>query len=808
MKFLTNLLLLSVLSFSNLYAQKGPGFGISESFTKNWRFLEKEAKDGASPTLNDEKWRILNLPHDWSIEHPCSPDKASSTGYLPGGIGWYRKSFILPDSMEGKRVYIYFEGVYNHSEVYINGEKIGFRPNGYLSFLYDLTPYLHYKGSNIVAVRVNHSEDADSRWYTGSGIYRDVYLVYAPQVHIAQWGVSYQIKGLTDKKATIKIETSLENHHLISEKIQVQQAILDANGRIVASQQNNIISSVGITSQQQTLALSHPKLWSLDSPYLYSLRTRVYNHGKLLDETIQPLGLRTIQFDANKGFSLNGRALKLKGVCIHHDAGILGSAVPKEVWRDRLLKLKSLGINALRLSHNPQAPDLYDLCDEIGLMIKDEAFDEWEFPKKKWVEGWNQGTPSHQGSASYFNEWCQRDIADMIRRDRNHPSIILWSIGNEVDYPNDPYSHPILDSVGIGQQHEKGYHPNLPDANRMGQIAKRLIAAVKQWDTSRPVTGALAGPIMSNKTEYPGLLDVVGYNYTESRYAQDHQQYPSRILYGSETGHSMDAWKAVRDNNYISGQFLWTGLDYLGEAGSWPSRGFTTGLIDLAGNIKPNGYFRQALWSDKPMAYLGAYRIPKSNSRRNSMLSQYASPLWLFEEGELVRVVCYTNCDEVELYLNGKIVGNRIPRNDDKGIVFWDIPYAAGTLSIKGYNKGENVAEQTLYTPERPAALRISKVAQPENKEKEDGITQIWVEIIDKEGHLVANADETITCQLEGPARFIAFENSKPDDMSNSRKPYKQAYGGKLLTYIQRTGKGDIKATFTAPWLTKTEVNF
>lgn len=522
-----------------------------------------------------------------------------------------------------------------------------------------------------------------------------------------------------------------------------------------------------------------------------------------VDASVTPLGLRTIHFDADKGFFLNGQSMKLKGVCIHHDAGILGAAVPREVWRDRLTKLKSLGVNAIRLSHNPQAPDVYALCDELGLMMMDEAFDEWEFPKKKWISGWNQGTPGFQGSASYFEEWCERDVESMVLRDRNHPSIVLWSIGNEVDYPNDPYSHPVLDSVGIGQQHERGYRPELPDANRMGDISKRLIAAVKKYDTSRPVTGALAGPVMSNETEYPGSLDVVGYNYTENRYAQDHQKYPTRILYGSENRHDMDAWKAVRDNEFISGQFLWTGLDYLGEAGRFPSRGFTTGLIDLAGRIKPNGYFRSALWNEKPVTYIGTYIV--RGERERNWLSQYAEPNWRYRNGQEVRVVCYTNCAESELWLNGKKVGNRQPRNDDRGIIYWDIPYEAGVLTVKSFNGDELAAEYTLQTYDRPTLLTAAsdqKVISAEN-----GLAQIVVEVKDKDGLPVWSADNEIMCRIEGPARLIAMENSQPNDMTNFRGNRKRAYHGYLVAYVEPTGeKGTVTVQFSSPWLEGSEV--
>lgn len=807
MKVAYQYVLAVILLFSmNLTGHAQPGFGQSTLFNKDWKFILQDVKEGASAELNDSRWRELNLPHDWSIEFPCSPDKASATGYVPGGIGWYRKSFEVPMSKREDRVYIYFEGVYNHSEVFINGQKLGYRPNGYVSFMYDLTPYIRFGEKNLLAVRVNHSDDADSRWYTGSGIYRNVYLTYAPQVHIDLWGVFGYAQKIDSKQAALQVQTTLKNYTGQASKLQVVHEIRDASGKTVATQKGSVtVPAQGSALSQENMKITSPRFWSVETPYLYKLYTRILDNGTQIDESVQPLGLRTIHFDADKGFSLNGKSMKLKGVCIHHDAGILGAAVPRDVWRSRLSELKSLGVNAIRLSHNPQAPDVYELCDELGLLMMDEAFDEWEFPKKKWIKGWNQGTPGFQGSASYFEEWNEKDVESMVLRDRNHPSIILWSIGNEVDYPNDPYSHPVLNTAGIGQQHERGYRPDLPDANRMGDISKKLIAAVKRYDTSRPVTGALAGPVMSNETEYPGSLDVVGYNYTESRYAQDHQKYPGRILYGSENRHDMDAWKAVRDNAFISGQFLWTGLDYLGEAGRWPSRGFTTGLIDLAGRIKPNGYFRSSLWNEKPVTYIGTYIVRGERDRGH--LSQYAEPNWRYRDNQQVRVVCYTNCAESELWLNGQLVGARQPRNDDKGIIYWDIPYQPGTLTVKSYNNNQMAAEYTLQTYDRPALLSVTS----DKKEicAENGLAQIAIEVKDKDGLPVWNADNEITCRIEGPAHLVAMENSQPNDMTNNRTSRKRAYHGYLKAYVQPTGeKGTVTVHFSSPWLENGSTTF
>lgn len=583
MKKIIILIVLALFTAMNANSQ---GFGRRVLLNSAWHFNLGDVHYGGREFMDCNEWPIVDLPHDWSVKQQANPNLASCTGYLPGGIGWYRKEINIPAQEKGNKVYIYFEGVYNNSEVYINGKWLGKRPNGYISFMYELTPYIKWGEKNVIAVKVDHSNAADSRWYTGSGIYRDVYLVYATPIHIDLWGVSYQSE-INKNSVNIKVNTAIKND-IESANIKIVHELYDANGKSIAlASKSGEANAKTQTEFIQTIHLNVPKLWSMESPYLYTLKTTVFQDEKVLDESSCKTGIREIKFDPDEGFFLNGKNTKLKGVCLHHDAGVLGAAVPKSVWRYRLQQLKSLGCNAIRTSHNPQAPCLYDLCDELGFAVIDEAFDEWEYPKNKWLEGWNKGVPGHQGSFEYFREWSTRDLQDMVLRDRNHPSIIMWSIGNEVDYPNDPYSHPVLDEEGIGQQHKVGFLKDHPRAERLGEIARELVAVVKTADNSRPVTAALAGAVMSNYTDYPFVLDVVGYNYTESKYNSDHKKYPERILYGSENRHDISAWYAVKNNPFIFAQFLWTGFDYLGEAHAWPSRGFTTGLISLAGKLSP-----------------------------------------------------------------------------------------------------------------------------------------------------------------------------------------------------------------------------
>lgn len=792
------------LTLSNIYGQVS--FGQPEKINDDWFFTLKNTDDKPVTTFNDDFWQKVDLPHDWSVREQLSPTLGSATGYLPGGIGWYGKMLSIPLDKQNEKVFLYFEGVYNRSEVFINGHSLGKRPNGYISFMYDATPYIQYGKENQVSVRVDHSQSADSRWYTGSGIYRNVWLVYANPVHITQWGV-YAYPVMDKNRGTLKIEVEVENGAAAPATLTVINELYAPEGKKVANSSSKVsVASGGKGKINTDLKINKPTLWSTNNPVLYTLKTTILKDGIEIDQTSTTTGFRTFIFDPAKGFALNGEWMKMKGVCIHHDAGVLGSAVPRQVWKERLLTLKEIGCNAIRTSHNPQAPDLYELCDELGLLVLNEAYDEWEFPKRKWLEGWNVGTPGFQGSYDFFEEWGETDLADFVRRDRNHLSVFAWSIGNEVDYPNDPYSHPVLDGggdTGFTQAMFGGYQKDAPDAMRLGDIAKRLVKVVKEYDQSRPTTAGLAGVAMSNQTAYPGALDIAGYNYTESFYLSDHAKYPNRVIYGSENRHDMDAWKAVRDNEHIFGQFLWTGIDYLGESGSWPSRGFYSGLIDFGGFIKPRGYFRQSLWSDKPMIYAGTYPVPE---RRRDYLSQDAWPVWNYNEGDMIRVVCYTNAAKAKLELNGKVIGEARNYDDNTGIIYWDIPYTAGKLEAIGMDKvDKEIGRYAIQSSSRPYAITVEKSAGELNKDKE--IARVVLQVVDEKGIPVMLSDDEITCSIEGPARLLGLEASNNQDMSDYTDNKQRVFHGRIVAYVQTNGnEGDISVHFTSPWLKPAEV--
>jgi hypothetical protein len=787
-------LLLSLGFACQVHAQQNKG---SLLFDNGWFFHKGDVSNGENGGDAGAQWRNVQLPHDWSIEGPFSDEWASATAYLPGGIGWYKKPFTAPAGWRGKKVFISFDGVYKNSEVWINGHYLGKRPNGFVPFEYDLSQYLNFGKKNLVAVKVDHSEFADSRWYTGSGIYRDIYLVVKNPVYVQPFDIAFSTPKVSANSASVQVKAEVTNSTAVSSPVTVKMLLIDPKGKVVVGEEQKLSAKSGPNAVQFQHTFSDPQLWSVDKPNLYRRQVSVIQNGQVVDEENQPVGIRSFHFDADKGFFLNGENLKLKGVCIHDDAGALGVAVPREVWVRRLKILKEAGVNALRLSHNPHAAYLYDLCDEMGFLVMDEAFDEWAIGKNKWVKGWNVGTPSKDGYHEAFKEWAHRDLEAMIKRDRNHPSIILWSIGNEIDYPNDPYSHPVLDSGKNPQIYGRGYSAKNPPASDITVIAKDLVKTVKAIDTTRPVTAALAGVVMSNQVGYPEVLDVVGYNYQEYRYKEDHQKYPKRIIYGSENGMARQAWEAVDTNQYISGQFLWTGIDYLGEAGRWPQRSNSAGLIDLAGFKKPEYYYRQSFWATKPMVYLGVKKITEGQD--NGIWShRNVQPLWDWPDGSKLRVECFTNCKEAELFLNGKSLG-KVLRDTSKGqIPAWNVDYQAGELSVKGYNDGKLVASYAIKTFGDAALIRAVP-DQTNFLKSERGVCQVELQIADQDGVPVYSAENDMSVNISGDAELLGLESGSTTSHEDYKANHRQALHGKLIAYIQTNGKpGNITIQFSS----------
>jgi beta-galactosidase len=769
-------------------------------FNDNWKFFKADVSNADQPSFDDANWKTLDLPHDWSIGGPFNEQWASATAYLPAGIGWYRKTFELSKQLQSKNIFLYFDGVYKNSEVWINGHYLGKRPNGFIPFQYEITSFLNKTGKNIVAVKVDHSQFADSRWYTGSGIYRNVYLIATEAVHIDLWGVYFTTPQVSSQKATASIEVTIANQISKNTPVSVEVQLIDAKGKKIAGLQRQIIVNANNKAGTKlSFDVNHPSLWSMEHPELYSLVVTLKINGRETDKFSQQVGFRSFRFDKDKGFFLNEQSLKIKGVCIHDDAGALGVAVPVEVWIRRLKLLKEAGCNSLRMSHNPHADYLYDLADKMGFLVMDEAFDEWEVGKNKWIKGWNAGTPGNDGYHSDFKEWADSDVQDMVLRNRNHASIIMWSIGNEIDYPNDPYTHEILNTGRNPQIYGRGYTPGKPPAQRLTEIAKQLVADVKKYDTTRPVTAALAGVVMSNEVGYPEVLDIVGYNYQEFRYPDDHKKYPGRIIYGSENGMALNAWKAVEDNEYISAQYLWTGIDYLGEARSWPARSNMAGLLDLAGFKKPSYYFRQSLWTDQPMIYIATSALSNDNRNRRMLLNS-----WKYNEGDSALVSCFTNCDETELSLNGVSLGKKSLSDANEKLITWGMLYQPGTLLVKGYKNGVEATHYTLQTFGHADAIsaKPDRVSFESSKKQ---LSQIEIIILDQKDIPVANADNELSIAIEGPAELIGLESGSATSHEDYKSNKRKAVNGKLLVYVQSLPKpGTIKIIITSPGL-KTE---
>ncbi len=732
---------------------------------RNWKFHLGDSLGADYMGYDDGAWRIINVPHDWSVEHIFDKSNASGTGYLPGGTAWYRKHFILPDDICGKRVRITFGGIYKHSRVWINSNYLGGWAYGYSTFTFDISEFVR-AGENVISVCVEHNEVADSRWFTGSGIYRDVTLEISDMNCFEKNGVFVSTSEIINDNAFLNIEyktIGCDGAEFFAE---------DDKGNVVA----NI--KVGGESGNAKLEIPGANIWSPDNPVMYNLRCDSFKNDEVTDEIIIPFGIRTAVFDADKGFFLNGKNMKLKGVCVHHDAGALGAAVPTSVWERRLKKFKAAGCNALRTAHNPPSSDLLDLCDKIGLLVMDEAFDEWEGSKNKWWQGHNVYPPKRFGYAEDFPMWHKADLEAMVLRDRNHPSIILWSIGNEIDYPNDPYVTPLFDEV-LGNNdankpaQERRYDDKKPDARRLTTVAKKLVDIVHAVDSTRPVLSALSFPELSTRTGFFDVLDVAGYNYREHFYEEDHKRFPDKVIFGSENGHSPEAWYAVRDNEYICGQFLWTGIDFLGECRGWPFRISQAGMLDLCGNEKPLYYQRKALWTDTQFVKIAVSRGAKDKTSVWSDNFVYSA-----NEGETVSVSCYTNSDKAELFLNGKSLGEKILTDADGCRVTWEFPYESGILTAKAGD-----AEDTLCTPE------IAEKISFDMYENQGDCIQLEVSILDKNGNIASADDKVIYYQLIGDGEILGIENGKPDDLICYAENYRSTYNGKAIVYVRKNSE-------------------
>ncbi len=760
------------------------------SIDKGWKFSLTDTAGADQTAFDDHSWRVLDLPHDWSIEGEFAQNAATGGGggYLPTGVGWYRKHLTLPRSAAGKSIWIEFDGVYQNSDVWINGHHLGHYPNGYMSFFYDLSPFIK-QGENIISVRVDNSRQPNTRFYSGSGIYRHVWLDIANPLHIAQWGTAIATPRIDSSAAVVAVHTKIEAFRADMANCFLRSIVRDAGGREVGRVESGI-SAIGDIAQ--TITVADPVRWSLDHPVLYTLESEIVVGGKVKDETLSTFGIREIKYDVDKGFLLNGQHVKMNGVCLHHDAGSVGAAVPEAVWVRRLRLLKEMGCNAIRTSHNPVAPEFLDLCDRMGFLVMDEFVDEWTAAKVKY------------GYSNYFDEHSQADLKAFISRDRNHPSVVMWSAGNEIGE----------------QKQEKGY-----------EILRPLIETFHREDPTRPVTTGndnIAADGGSATLPFLNMLDIVGYNYVdrwherrELYYSLDRHDHPDWKMVGTESvsipgvrgsyygGNYMridssvirpatmssviraeQLWKFVSLHDYVIGDFMWTGIDYLGEA-RWPAKNASSGVMDLCGFPKDAYYFYQSRWTDRPMIHL----FPHWN--------------WKGREGQVIQVMAYTNCDTVELFLNGRSFGikalefprqgnsggwnryDRPPVNATTGDLHldWDVPYEPGVVKAVGRKGGRVVCEEELRTTGEPAAVRLS--VEPDSSGGADRVAQVRIEIVDKEGRLVPDAANFVQLTVEG-GNLIGLDNGNPVDHTPMKSSGRNVFNGLALAIVRSAGKNGL----------------
>jgi len=760
-----------------------PVMDMELNFNADWRFFLGESSGFYVPEFDDAGWRVLNVPHDWSVEGQFAEvnQTGASGGYLPTGIGCYRKHFVLPDSSKGKRIIIRFDGVYMNSSVYLNGIYLGNRPYGFSTFEYDLTPFLRYNGDgNVIAVKVDNSLIGNCRWYTGSGINRSVHLFITEQQHFKSSGTFFRTTSIDGNIARMKVDCEvISNNYPESMKINYQQfpeswkkihkkarvaALLkDGEGAIYAETADSLeLSDYTSVKSSFDFEVRNPVLWFDKNPYLYTLELQLWIEGCLVDTELQKVGIRTIEFNKDRGLVVNGEKVIVKGVCLHKDAGSFGTAVPKDVWRYRLEKLKVLGCNAIR-THGPVDPAFIDVCDEMGFYMMAEAFDEWN---KTWEYGRSEDAAGKKPYTYhlFFSQWAETDLKDMVRRDRNHPSVFMYSVGNEVPdqrYPDGP------------------------------ETLKKLIAWAKEEDDTRMVTATCDWAPWANANGFFDAMDIAGYNYPDryfkEHYREEHARYPNRILLGAENYLTLENWLAVRDNPYVAGLFLWVGIDYLGESLGWPRRGWEWGLIDIGGFEKTLYYYWQAFWLEKPMVHIAVNLREKDDFEwRGYNVASH----WNFNPGDVDTVFVYSNAEKVELYQNGKSLGKKTV-NPDTYQAIYHVDYKKGELIAKAFRKKEIVATYTLKTAGEPKRLILKDERKSDGTER-DRLIFLILEIQDEKGTRCPFAKNEITVDVNGTGELIGLDSGNQFSHELYKQNKREAYEGKLLLTIRPKGKGKI----------------
>ena len=779
-----------------------------QCFDNDWRFILGDSAQMSKVEYNDSWWRKLDVPHDWAIEgdfYAGNPSGAGG-GALPGGIGWYRKHFQISHlSPLTSKFYIEFDGVYMNSTVYVNGQKVGYRPYGYSSFEYDITPYLK-EGENVVAVRVDNSDQPNSRWYSGCGIYRHVWLTKTHPVHVAHWGTNV-VSTVAKGKGKVSIEVTLEG------KGTVENTLLDAKGKVVGK-------SKGLTS---TITINNPKLWSCETPYIYKVRTEVKSGGKVVDTYETTTGFRDFKFDPQTGFWLNGKNFKLNGVCEHHDFGCLGAALNEDALHRKLSKLKAMGVNSIRSSHNPPVPELLNMCDSMGLIVMDESFDMWR--RKK----------TQNDYARFFEEWHERDLADLVLRDRNHPCILMWSIGNEVleQWSSNDADELTLEQANLLLNAARDASTLAKDGEMSPNslLTIHLADIIRRYDKSRPITAGCNEPSPNNHLFKSGVIDIIGFNYHHQWVKDVRKNFPDKPFIFSESVSALqtrgfykmpsdsvfwapkewylpytdpsymcssydnmhaswsatheETWDVVKHNDFVGGQYIWTGWDYIGEPTPYgfPARSSYFGIIDLAGFPKDSYYMYQSEWTNTPVLHL--------------------FPHWNWLPGQTIDMWCYyNNADEVELFINGKSQGvrrktaeqpeGRYDMHQTKAKlnseyhVGWRVTFEPGEVKAVARKNGKVVNEQVIKTAGAPASIRLTPDYQGKTT------TFVNVEVVDKDGNLCPLAEDQIYFSTNGEAEIIGTDNGCQTSMENFKSPQRKAFFGKCMVVVK--GNGTLKA--------------
>ena len=760
---------LAVLCLATFHFNTASAQRIIQSFDKDWRFYKGDTTGAEQVQFNDVSWRSLDVPHDWSIEGPYDRDNPTSRGggYLPAGKGWYRKSFSLDDSYKGKKVFIEFDGVMANSEVWINGSYLGKRPYGYISFCYELTKQLLIgkATTNILVVKADNSLQPASRYYTGAGIYRHVRLVATEPVHIDQWGIFITTPSVTADKTTVNIKSKVINASAAPGDYTIENTIIDATGKTVKTvQRKQKIAAGNEVDVSQDIELTNPRLWSFDQPMLYKMVTTIRKGKVVIDEQTNTFGIRSIRFEPATGFWINDKNVKLKGVCLHHDGGAVGAAVPAGIWRRRLALLKQAGVNAIRTAHNPVAPEFLDLCDEMGFAVMDETFDTWTAKKPNGTYGYNL----------HFSEWWEHDTRAMVKRDRNHPSIVIYSVGNEI-------------------------HDNLNDAEGFKKY-KDQQDLIHQHDGTRPVTMALFRPGSSKVYDngFAQTMDVVGQNYRENELVAAHEAHADWKVIGTENGHTLTAWLALRDKPYMAGQFLWVGIDYLGEA-DWPATTHTSALFDRVGNWRTNGIQRQSWWYDQPVVHM----VRRADNAGNGDWVADWTPAD-FGTYDEARIQVYSNCEEVELFLNGRSIGAK-PKPADDSPRNWEINFEKGILKAVGRNNGKEVATEILQTAGAPAKIIIS-TDQPVLTNDFNDLAIVTATIVDANGIRCPNDDRMLRFTIAGEAVIAAVDNGNPISHESYQGTQYAAFKGKAKAIIKaKTAPGKARIMVAADGLPESD---